>query len=479
MSAIAKTQLDVAKTSRIPRSTGSRSVLLLAFAFSVMADPVSSVAYAVEAALRALHGNLGLLVPTMLLVVTIIAMVIVNYRQLIFRYPKGGGASAAVGEAFGDPWSFIPIGALVVDFVLTIAVSVSAGSSAVIAYFPDLAAWRLPLALGLILAVGTATLFGQLGRVVFAAMTLGFISVTTIVLIYGIWASPLSAEPVAAPTGHLPIVAIVLAFPVAMALATGVEAPSTAIAELDQLDDPGRRRFGRVTLWLTLAIVGTITLGVAVEAVRLGIGVPAGDTTQIAELARFVAPAPVFAAFQLATALLLLAAASSSFQAGPGMLKALALHHGPDGHTVGILPAALGRTNSRHAPVWGVVLFSLLAMLVTALAGGRDQELVLFYAVSVFLSFLGGLLAMARFSHQDGHRGSLILNLVGAVTVAFTLVVNLSRIVPLVSLGASLVLSAALFLIWVHAGRPPGIRMQAAHVAEKGDAPVGDGKMTT
>ncbi|MBO0055065.1 hypothetical protein JJD17_15270, partial [Listeria monocytogenes] len=68
----------------------SRGLLLLAFAFAVMADPVSSVAYAVEAALRALNGDLALLLPTMSLVVAIIALVIVNYRQLVARYPHGG-----------------------------------------------------------------------------------------------------------------------------------------------------------------------------------------------------------------------------------------------------------------------------------------------------------------------------------------------------------------------------------------------------
>ncbi|MEV6557530.1 hypothetical protein AB0M22_17560 [Nocardia sp. NPDC051756] len=101
-----------------------------------------------------------------------------------------------------------------------------------------------------------------------------------------------------------------------MALATGIEAPPSAIAQLGQLVDPGRRRFGQVTLWLTLGVVGTITLGLTAQAVRLGIGIPHDDTTQIAELARVAAPTPVFGAFQAMTALLLLSAASSSFQAG-------------------------------------------------------------------------------------------------------------------------------------------------------------------
>ncbi|MBG6213837.1 MAG: amino acid permease [Cryobacterium sp.] len=436
----------------------SRGLLLVAFAFSVMADPVSSVAYAVEAALRALGGDLSLLLATMGLVMAIIALVIVNYRQLINRYPKGGGASAAVGEAFGDGWSFIPIGALVVDFVLTIAVSVSAGASAAIAYFPSLAPWRVGIAIALLLLVAGVTLVGHLGRVIFAGMTLTFIVLAALVLIYGLGVDPQDSGMIADTAPHMPILAVLLAFPVAMALATGVEAPSTAIAELGQLDDAGRRRFGRLTLWLTLGVVGTITIGLALELVHLQIGVPGPDTTQIAELARVAAPAPVFAAFQLATALLLLAAASSSFQAGPGMLKALARHAGADGELVGILPAALARTNGRHAPVWGVVLFTVLAVIITIIAGANDQNLVLYYAVAVFLSFLGGLLAMARFSFQEGHRASLVLNLVGAVVVLFTLIMNLSRGLPLLSLGASLLVSLIVHQIWVRAGKPEGAR---------------------
>ncbi|WP_426987543.1 hypothetical protein [Pseudarthrobacter sp. Y6] len=444
----------------------SRTALLLAFAFAVMADPVSSVAYAIEAALRALNGDLALLVPTMTLVVAIIALVIVNYRQLIIRYPQGGGAAAATGEAFGDRWSFIPIGALVVDFVLTIAISVSAGASAATAYFPVLAPWRLLLALALVVLVGAATWFGHLGRLVFAAMTVAFIIVTAIVLLYGLGASPQPVGTIADTPGHPPVIAVVLAFPVAMALATGVEAPSSAIAQLGQLDNAGRSRFGRVTLWLTLAIVGAITLGLTLEAAHLQIGIPPEDSTQIAELARLAAPGPVFAAFQLVTALLLLSAASSSFQAGPGLLKALARHTTAKGHTIGILTPALGRTNTHHTPYWGVVLFIVLAGLVTAAAGGRDQELVLFYAVSVFLSFLAGLLSMALFSYRDHRRGYLIMNLAGAVVVAFTLVANLSRGLPIVSLAAALAIAAVLYRAWVKAGKPRGIRNVAAEAEE-------------
>ncbi|WP_170286001.1 amino acid permease [Nocardioides rubriscoriae] len=446
---------------------------MLAFAFAVMADPVSSVAYAVEAALRALDGDLALLVPTMGLVVAIIALIIVNYQQLITRYPHGGGASAAAGEAFGEAWAFIPIGALIVDFVLTIAISVSAGASATIAYFPGLAPWRVPLALLLVVVVGGITWFGHLGRLFFALMTLAFIVVAGVVLVFGLGATPHQVGTITQTSGRESLLAVALAFPVAMALATGVEAPSSAIAQLGQLDDVGRRQFGRVTLWLTLGIVGSITVGLAVEAHRLRIGIPHAETTQIAELARVAAPGPVFAAFQLVTALLLLSAASSSFQAGPGLLKALARHENQEGRTIGILARGLGRTNAHHTPYWGVVLFTTISAAVVAAAGARDQELVLFYAVSVFLSFLAGLLAMALFSHRDAHTGSLVLNLGGAVVVAFTLAINLARGVPLVSLGAALLVAAVLFGTWVRAGRPGGIGNLAAQAE---GAPPDDGQ---
>ena len=166
----------------------------------------------------------------------------------------------------------------------------------------------------------------------------------------------------------------------------------------------------------------------------------------------------MFAAFQLVTALLLLSAASSGFQAGPGLLKALARHSNREGEIVGILPLSLGRINMHHTPYWGVALFTFLAGAATAIAGGNDQELVLFYAVAVFLSFLAGLVSMARFARRDRQPGVLILNAAGAFVVAFTLVANLSRGFPIVSLAAALVIAGLLYRAWAKAGRPRGIR---------------------
>jgi hypothetical protein len=442
--------------------TTNRIILLLAFAFAVMADPVSSVAYAIEAALRALRGDLTLLLPTMALVVVIIGLVIVNYHQIVGRFPQGGGAAAAVAAAFGEPSAFIPIGALIVDFVLTIAISTAAAAAAVIAFVPSLAGLRAPIALLLLGGVAAGTWFGHRGRTVFASMTVAFVVLTAVVLLAGLFVSPHSGPPPTTDHGHSLPLAVALAFPVAMALATGVEAPSSAIAQLGQLDDAGRRRFGRITLWLTMAIVGTLTLGLTVELIHLRIGVPPEDSTQIAELARVATAPPVFAVFQLATALLLLSAASSSFQAGPGLLKALARQQNLDGTTSGILPAWLGRTNSRYTPYWGVMVFMLAAGTVTVAARGRDQELVLFYAAAVFVAFHAGLVAMCRFTWRERRFSSLAINLAGAGAVSFTLAINVSRGEPVISIAAAVLIAAVLYGMWVRSGRPRGIRSVAA-----------------
>ncbi|MFI2188156.1 amino acid permease [Streptomyces sioyaensis] len=452
------------RSSRGPRT----SVLFIAFAFAVIADPVSSVAYAIEAALRALHGDLALLLPTMSLVVGLVVVVTANYWQLVRRFPKGGGAAAAAGRAFGPRWTFLPIGALVVDFVLTIGISISAAASAAIALFPALAGARVPLALGLLVLVAGLTWFGHGGRLLFAAMTLLFVAVCAAVLVLG-FVSPhgMGHAPVSTDAGRPAALAVVLAFPVAMALATGVEAPSTAIAQLGQLDDAHRRRFGRGTLALLLVIVGGLTIALTALALRLHVGIPGTDSTQIADIARSATgPGWLYGAFQFTSSLLLLAAASSSFQAGPGLLKALAGTAGAPG----VLPPVLGRTNKHHTPYWSVLAYLIAAGVIIVAAAGQEQELVLFYAVAVFVSFLVGLVAMTRFARTEKKPALAWVNSLAAAAVAFTLAVNLLRGWPMLSLAATLLIAGALYIRWARAGRPSGIEDVEAQAEVKAPA---------
>jgi amino acid transporter len=436
---------------------GGKIALFFAFAFAVMADPVSSVAYAIEAALRALNGHLDLLLPTMSVVIAIIALVTLNYWQLVKMFPEGGGSPEAAGRAFGEEWSFLPIGALIVDFALTIAISIAAAGSALIAYVPALAPERIPLAMALVAVVAGLTWFGHGGRLIFAVMTVLFIVASVVVLAFG-WTSPHTAHAATPITGSASpaLVAVILAFPVAMALATGTEAPATSIAQLGQLDNHGRWRFGHGTLGLTIVIVGGLTLGLTALAVHLNVGIPGTDATQISNLAKAaVGDGGLFGFFQLSSSVLLLAAAASSFQAGPGLLKALA-RTWPDG-SPGLLPGRLARVNKHHTPVLAVVVYALISAVIILAASGQEQELVLVYAVAVFVSFLAGLLAMAHFSRRQGASWLLSINLIAAVVVAFTLAVNLARGYPLISIAGTILVAGVLQYRWVKAGKPRGI----------------------
>ena len=357
-----------------------------------------------------------------------------------------------------------------VDYALTIAISVAAGASAIIAYLPGLAPARLALAFVLLVTVACVSLFGHGGRAVFALMTISFVIIGSVVIIRGIQAAPVhqAVADAAATFPHSPPAGVLLAFPVGMALATGVEAPSSAIAQLGQLDDADHLRFGRTTLWLMVAIVVWLTAGLAVVGVRLHVALPAGCATWIAQVAQTaVGRGGLFAAFQVSSAVLLLAAASSSFQAGPGLLKALAR----GGKGVGVLLAFLLRRNRHHTPYWGVAVFLAAAVTLVLAADGQEQRLVLFYAVAVFIAFLCGLASMTRLFYRDGQRWLMVLCIIGGLVVGLTLGTDFARGYPIVSFVAACLLAVICYAMWVRAGRPRGVG-QAGQIAEVEDEPM-------
>jgi hypothetical protein len=204
-----------------------------------------------------------------------------------------------------------------------------------------------------------------------------------------------------------------------------------------------------------VVIVGFLTLSMAALVVDLGIALPGDDSTLLAELARQVTGGgPLFAAFQAASALLLLAAAASSYLAGSGLLKALALL-GDEAR--GLLPARFARTNRFLVPPWGIAVILLASALLVIGARGKEQDLVHFYAVSVFASFLAATLGCARLSVRDGRRTAAALNLAGAALVALVLTLNLTRLDSAIALGASGLLAIYLWSAWVRRGRPSGL----------------------
>jgi hypothetical protein len=444
---------------RTGRLTGT-GILFIAFAFTVMADPVSSIAYAIESALHHLEGDLGDLFLTMGLVIATIALIAATYHQLIRRFPEGGGGARSVGSAYGEAWAFIPLGALLLDFVITVAISCAAGASAIIAYLPGLEAERVMLGLALTSLVAVGISFGHRGRIAFAAATLLFIALALSVIVAGAFGSaqpPVNGQAEAPLAADASLIPALLAMPLAMALATGIEAPSDAIAQLRGLGRTEHRRFGQWTIWLTVGIVGVLTIGVTTLAVTRGVGLPPSDSTLLAEVARMsVGDGAVFAAFQAASALLLLAAAASSYLAASGLLKALA-EVGANPHDGGLVPARFAVLNRFHVPPWGILVVLIASATLIGIAGGRDQELVRYYAVSVFFGFLGATVGCAKLSHRDGRRGELVVNLAGVALVAFVLSLNLVRPAGVVVLSAAALIAGYLYAVWVRRGRPSGV----------------------
>jgi hypothetical protein len=457
---------------RSGRVTG-RGILFIAFAFTVMADPVSSIAYAIESALRHLDGNLGNLFLAMALVIATIAVIAATYHQLIRRFPEGGGGARSVGTAYGEAWAFIPLGALLVDFVITVAISCAAGASAIIAYLPGLEPDRVLLALVLTSVVAAGISFGHRGRVAFAGATLLFLAMAVTVIVAGAFGTgdtPVNEQAHAPLLADASLIPALLAMPLAMALATGIEAPSDAIAQLTGLDRRARRRFGQWTIWLTVGIVGVLTVGISALAVTRGVGLPPADSTLLAEVARAsVGDGAVFAAFQAASALLLLAAAASSYLAASGLLKALALV-GANRGDGGLVPPRFALLNRFHVSPWGILVVLIASAALIAIAGGRDQEIVRYYAVSVFAGFLGATVGCARLSHRDGRRAELAVNLTGVALVAFVLSLNVARPAGIIVLSVAGLVAGYLYAVWVRRGRPSGVA--EAELRAESSAPV-------
>lgn len=126
-----------------------------------------------------------------------------------------------------------------------------------------------------------------------------------------------------------------------------------------------------------------------------------------------------------------------------------------------------------------MLVYAVISAAIILVAQGQEQELVLVYAVAVFLSFLAGLLAMARFTYRRGSRLLASTNLLAAVVVVFTLIVNLLWGFPLISMAATVLVAGGLYWRWVRAGRPAGLEAIEREVEETDPAPRGGNGVAT
>lgn len=365
-------------------------------------DALSSVAYATEEILLVLvlAGTwvLGLSLPIALVIVGLLVIVATSYYQTIHGYPSGGGAYIVAHDNLGVWPGLTAAAALLTDYVLTVAVSATAGIAAITSAFPTLLPYRVELCLLAILLIAWANLRGvRESGTLFAIPTYGFVLIFLALITVGLvrlatgTLNPVDAQAVAAAESGaqaLTLFLILRAFASGCTALTGVEAISNGIPAFRQ---PEADNAGRTLIAMT-ALLATMFLGISFLARALGVA-PLEHETIISQIGRQVFGAgPLYLALQAATALILILAANTSFADFPRLSAILARDR--------YLPRQLTNLGDRLVFANGILLLAILSSVLVVVFGGQTHRLIPLYAVGVFLSFTLSQAGMVRHWHK-------------------------------------------------------------------------------
>jgi amino acid transporter len=415
---------------RIPKSIG-----LAVFS----SDAISSTAYATEEILfvtavgaSSLALGLDTLVPIGIAVAILLAIVVTSYRQTIFAYPSGGGSYIVSRENLGEMPSLIAGGSLLVDYILTVAVSISAGVAAIsIPAFQGLAIHRVELGLALIAFIALANLRGikESGRL-FAAPTYIYIITLGALIIFGLVRSyfgdighvpfdKAAFEGTREAGGTLGLFLILKGFSSGAVALTGVEAISNGVPAFRRPESKN----AATTLVAMGTILGTLFFGTALLASRLH-PYPSHDETVISQLGRAVfGDGPIYVVLQFATAAILTLAANTAYADFPRLSSIIARD--------GYLPRQLANRGDRLVFSNGILVLSGLAALLIIAFGGITNALIPLYAVGVFTSFTlsqTGMVVHHLRLREPAWRRNLVINAVGAVATGIvTLIVAITK----------------------------------------------------
>jgi amino acid transporter len=408
-------------------------------------DAISSSAYATEEILRVLvlagSGALLLSLPIAVAIALLLAVVSTCYRQIGIAYPSGGGAYAVARANLPMISALIAAGALLIDYVMTVAVSTASAVEQVISAVPAAADFRLVLGVGAIALITLANLRGlrESGNifaiptylfVVSAILMIGIGMYRTIVL--GESAPPHAPLPGAPnPLQPLGLLLIIRAFASGSVALTGTEAITNGVPAFK----PPEARNAATTLTAMAILLAVLFIGITFVADRFGIvavDVPTTKTviSQVAALA-YGAGSIWFYLFQAFTALILFLAANTSFNAFPRLAAILARD--------GYMPRQMSFRGDRLAFTLGIVILSVVAMALLVLFGGNTTALIPLYSIGVFISFTISQTGMVKHwlaERSAGWHWRLAINGTGAVLTALVSVVVL---VAKFALGAWLI----------------------------------------
>ncbi len=373
-------------TNELEHQTVGRPVGLAVFA----SDALSSTAYATEEILfiLALAGGgaaiFGLSLPLALAIAVLLIIVTISYRQTIYAYPNGGGAYIVARDNLGELAAQIAGAALLTDYILTVAVSISSGVAQIASAFPALLPFRVEIALLVIFIMTVVNLRGvKESGTIFSIPTYFFLLAmftTLAVGLYRYFSGTLDvvtgvemAESVIEP---LTLFLILRAFSSGCAALTGIEAISNGITAFKE----PRSHNAAITLQWMSGILITIFLSITFLAHQIQ-AVPSESETIISQLGRaiFGEGSVMYLVLVAGTTLILLMAANTSYADFP---RLAALHAGD-----GFLPRQLTYRGGRLVFSWGIVTLAVLAALLVVVMNARTTALIPLYAIGVFLSF--------------------------------------------------------------------------------------------
>ncbi len=390
-------------------------------------DALSSVAYATEEILRVLllagAAALSLSGPIAIVIAVILAVVAISYRQTIHAYPSGGGAYIVARENLGEMSSLVAAAALLIDYVLTVAVSIAAGVAALTSAMPQWHVNRVELGLGFVLLLMIGNLRGvrESGRI-FAIPTYLFIGGTLALLAAGAWhvltgsVTPVTvSDPVAAGKQTLTLFLLLTAFSNGCTAMTGVEAVSNGVPAF-RPPEP-RNAAGTMATMAVLSI--TMFLGITFLAHAYKI-MPSETETVLSELARgaFGGRGVMYYFVQAGTMAILVLAANTAYADFPRLASILSRD--------GFLPRQLGNQGDRLAFSNGVIGLSVFAGILLVIFGGDTHALIPLYMIGVFVSFTlsqAGMVVRWRRLRTAGWQGHAAVNGVGAFVTGIVLLV--------------------------------------------------------
>ena len=401
-------------------------------------DAISSVAYATEQTLLVLAvlgtAALSYVVPISAVIVGLLVLVALSYRQTIFAYPSGGGSYTVAKDNLGQMPGLVAAAALLTDYILTVAVSISAGVAAITSAYPTLAPHAVALCIASIFVLTAVNLRGvresgiafSIPTYVFIVLMLAMIGAGTYQLLSGHGPAPLNAVPrvdaiSAARHGITPPVGFALTFLVLRAFAegcvamTGTEAISNGVSAFRS---PSAKN-AAITLGWMAAILAAFFMGTSYLAQHFAV-MPSATETLISQLARHIFGGGIlYYALQYATFALLVLAANTGFADFPRLSSILA----GDGY----MPRQFAARGDRLAFSNGIVALALVAMLLVWLFKGDTSALIPLYAIGVFVCFTLSQVGMVMhwIRHKgDGWRWKAALNGLGAVATALVSMVQ-------------------------------------------------------